>query len=96
MGVRNSYFPITSELKREVTDVFMNTYNHAASIAFGSNTNVNTGEIRTVFYCTTYSSKNTQEDDQESFKRVIDTFIRRTAKRRRELEAMGVEGVEDV
>jgi hypothetical protein len=96
MGVRENYFPITSELKREVTDVFMNTYNRAASIAFGSNTNVNTGEIRTVFYCTTYSSKNTQEDDQESFKRVIDTFVRRTAKRRRELEAMGVEGVEDV
>eukprot|EP00978_Attheya_sp_CCMP212_P019371 scaffold54253_cov77-Attheya_sp.AAC.1 len=69
MGVRESYFPITSELKREGTDVFMNAYNRAASIAFGSNTNVNTGEIHTVFYwCTTYSSKNTQEDDQESFK----------------------------
>ena len=96
MGVRESYFPITSELKREVTDVFMNTYNRAATIAIGSNTNVNTGEIRTVFYCTTYSSKNTQEDDQESFKRVIDTFIRRTAKKRRELEAMGIEGGEEL
>jgi hypothetical protein len=95
MGQRQTHHPITIDLQRGVTDVFMNTYNQPASIALGSNTNVNTGEIRTVFYCTTYSSKNTQEDDKESFQRVINSFVRRTTKKRRELEAAIESGNEE-
>eukprot|EP00978_Attheya_sp_CCMP212_P032921 scaffold130500_cov55-Attheya_sp.AAC.1 len=69
----------------------MNTYNFAASVAFASNTNVKLGEIQTVFYCTTYSTKSTQEDDKKSFKRVIDTFARCFLKRRLEIEASNEE-----
>eukprot|EP00978_Attheya_sp_CCMP212_P029129 scaffold102515_cov63-Attheya_sp.AAC.6 len=95
MGQQQTHHPITIDLKREVTDVFMNTYNQAASIALGSNPNVNTGEIRTVFYCTTYSSKNTQEDDKELFQRVINSFVRCTTNKRRELEAAHEAGNEE-
>lgn len=92
MGERLVHHPISVDLQREITDVFMNTYNVPTTSALGSNTNVNTGEIRTVFYCTTYTSKNTQEDDKESFQRVINAFIRRTAKKRRELEEADLSG----
>ena len=92
MGERLVHHPISVDLQREITDVFMNTYNVPTTSVLGSNTNVNTGEIRTVFYCTTYTSKNTQEDDKESFQRVINAFIRRTAKKRRELEEADLSG----
>eukprot|EP00978_Attheya_sp_CCMP212_P009752 scaffold23204_cov39-Attheya_sp.AAC.1 len=65
----------------------MNTYNHAASIAVGSNSNANIGEIRVVFYATTYSTKHTQEDDEAAFKRVVDSYIRRSLKRKADEEA---------
>jgi hypothetical protein len=65
----------------------MNTYNNAASIAVGSNSNTNIGEIRVVFYATTYSSKHSQEDESEAFKRVVDSYIRRSIKRKAAEEA---------
>ncbi len=81
------HHPFTIKLKRGITDVCMNTYNHAASIAVGSNSNANIGEIRVVFYATTYSSKHTQEDDEAAFKRVVDSYIRRSLKRKADEEA---------
>jgi hypothetical protein len=91
MGMREMHHPLSIILKREVTDLNMNTYNVAASVAFASNTNVKLGEIQTVFYCTTYSTKSTQEDDKKSFQRVIETFARRFLKRRLEIEASNEE-----
>jgi hypothetical protein len=91
MGLKEMHHPLSIILRREVTDLNMNTYNYAASVAFACNTNMKLGEIQTVFYCTTYSSKNIQEDDKKSFKRVIETFARRFLKRRLEIEASGDE-----
>lgn len=90
-GVRELHHPFTIKLKRGILDVNMNTYNPTASIALGANTNANIGEIRVIFYATTYSSKHTQEDDRESFKRVVDSFIRRSLKRKAEEEAKSEE-----
>ncbi len=86
-GVRELHHPFTIKLKRSIFDVNMNTYNHPSSIAIGTNTNTNIGEIRTIFYASTYSTKHTQEDDRESFKRVVDSFIRRSLKRKAAEEA---------
>jgi hypothetical protein len=86
-GIREMHHPFTIKLKREITDVNMNTYNNAASIGVGSNSNTNIGEIRVVFYATTYSSKHSQEDESEAFKRVVDSYIRRSLKRKADEEA---------
>eukprot|EP00978_Attheya_sp_CCMP212_P002468 scaffold5051_cov33-Attheya_sp.AAC.1 len=81
------HHPFTIKLKRQITDVCMNAYNNASSIAVGSNSNTNIGEIRVVFYATTYSSKHSQEDETEAFKRVVDSYIRRAIKHKAAEEA---------
>ena len=73
--VRNTTFTIRH--KRHIFDAFMNIHNPAATEAFGCNTNVAFGNIKRMFYATTYNSKGTQEEDAEAYKRVSRVVSRR-------------------
>ena len=73
--VNNSNF--TVELKRHIFDAFMNVYNPATTFALGCNNNVAFGNIKRMFYSTTYNSKGTQEDDAEAFQRVARMVAKR-------------------
>ena len=78
----------TQEVKRHVFDAFMNIHNPATTEALGCNNNVAIGNIKRMFYATTYNSKGTQQDDAEAYKRVARTITRR-------IKVMQEDGVDD-
>ena len=76
--VNNNTFNV--ELKRHIFDAFMNIHNPATTKAVGCNNNVAFGNIKRMFYATTYNSKGTQEEDSQAFVRVSKVISRRIQK----------------
>jgi len=67
----------TVQVKRDMLNVFMNQYCPFVSEAIGCNSNIAIGNIRRLFYCTTYSSKGTQDEDKKAFENVSRVVLRR-------------------
>ena len=67
----------TIHVKRHMLDVFVNQYCPFVSEALGCNSNIAIGNIRRLFYCTTYSSKGTQDEDKKAYEYVSRVLLRR-------------------
>jgi len=57
-------FPFAIEMKRQISDLYLNTNNPVVSKIFGYNNNVTTGNRNCIYYVTLYNTKGNQEEEQ--------------------------------
>mmetsp|Transcript_5573 Transcript_5573/g.8543 ORF Transcript_5573/g.8543 Transcript_5573/m.8543 type:complete len:94 (+) Transcript_5573:1709-1990(+) len=65
------------EPKRNIEDVYINTYQPNISDSFGCNSNVMMGITgRLVFYLTGYATKNTQEEESHMYQKMAEAIYK--------------------
>ncbi len=76
-GLVNSVYPFLVLPKRPMDCQFINAHNTTVSHVLNCNTNIQIGDASQVFYCTLYTSKSTQEEDNEKQIRIGRAVIKR-------------------
>ena len=84
-GNDNKAKPWIVEPKRSMGSQYINTHNGAPARALNCNTNVQIGDLSSIFYTTLYSTKDTQKEDCEAPQRVQNVCTKRLLKAEAEL-----------